>query len=93
MTENLIEIAREFQLIDPDLLKLARTDIEPRQAVQDLKQRYPSAFKQQIDVRGMSKAEYAAHRAQFLRDVSADRIRRLNERDAARIAAKHGART
>lgn len=44
MPDSLIEELRRYGSKDPDLAKLARTDIPAFEAIRELRQRYPAAF-------------------------------------------------
>ena len=60
MTDTLSEAATAAGLLDPDLLKLARTDVPPREAMAELQGKFPGAFKPQKQARVMSPAEFKA---------------------------------
>ena len=70
--DTLSEAATAAGLIDPDLLKLARTDVAPQWAIEDLKRQFPGAFKLPFDARTATQAECDA----WLRDQQQQEHRR-----------------
>lgn len=82
MTETLSDAGRAAGLTDPDLLKLARTDIVPAEAIKVLRERFPKAFPQ-FNARTASKAEVAAEWAKLKQE---DIRRAYAARDAADLA-------
>lgn len=76
MTDNaaLMAAAETAGLLEPDVLKIAREDLPPADAVADLKRRYPAAFKPDAapprwpdkQFRDMSKTEQAEAEREML---------------------------
>ena len=81
-------------LHDPDLLKLAKFDLSPAEAVDDLRRRYPGAFQAwnrpiapptAQDVRGMSRQDARAEINRYLADVRRYQMQTASRDETARM--------
>ncbi len=75
MPNTLSEAATTAGLTDPDLLKLARTDVSPREAVAELQSKFPGAFRLRHATRDMTRAEFRAG----LREITSAEAGRQNK--------------
>lgn len=87
MTETLIEIASEFGAHSPDVVLHARTDVPPRQAMEELRRQFPASFKAPFDARTASRAEIDAKMDEIRR---AER-QRVDDHATAQILARYAA--
>ncbi len=92
MAATLIKAAAAAGAIDPDIVKAARTDIPPAEAIEELRRQFPAAFRPVFDARTASKAEVDAR----WREMQQAEGRRRYDRDVAtsldRLTAKYGAK-
>ena len=94
--EALRATAETAGLVDPDLLKLVRPGIHAHAAVEDLRSRFPGAFRSLMpranDVRDMSAKDAQAEIKRYLADVARyeaiERERRMTERTMERAREK-----
>ena len=88
MPDTLSEAANAAGLLDPDLLKLARTDVPPREAMAELQGKFPDAFKPQKHARDMTPAEFKAGMREINTAELARNNRAMDETAMARFARK-----
>lgn len=92
MTDTtLMATAQRHGLLDLDLLKLVNPELgTPLTQVQDLRRRFPGAFR--TAVRDMSHNDYAKAKEDLLADASRRQLQQQQERAAARAMGRGGAR-
>ena len=60
---TLTEAGKAAGLRDDDLLKIAKTNLAPAEAIADLQRRFPDAFEPTFDARTASREDYAREKA------------------------------
>ena len=88
MPATLSEAATAAGLLDPDLLKLARTDVPPGEAMAELQGKFPGAFKPQKHARDMTQAEFRAGMRAMNAAEFARNNRAMDDTALARFARK-----
>ena len=66
MTDTLASVAAELGAVDPEIIRMARTDLVPRQAIEALRRTYPRAFAPAFDARTASREEYQQRKDELL---------------------------
>ena len=92
MADTLIEAAAAAGAISPDIVKVARTDIPPAAAIEELRRQFPDAFKPVFNARTATQAEVDARWREMQQADSKRRYDRDVAASLAVITAKYGAK-
>ena len=76
-------------LRDADLLKIAKPDLAPADAVADLQRRFPGAFEPTFDARTASKEERVTWLARYRAEQVTKDYQTTNDAAFARAEARH----
>ena len=77
MADTLIELFKAAGAKSPDLWKIARTDIPPKEALAELQRSYPNAFAPAIDARKLSGKDYEKYKNEMLEEGRQNTLRRI----------------
>ena len=91
--KELQDAARTAGLRDADLLKIAKPDLAPADAVADLQRRFPGAFEPTFDARTASKEERVTWLARYRAEQITKDYQATNDVAFARAEARHAGKT
>lgn len=90
MSQDIESAARKAGLTDMDLLRVARPGLSPEQAVDDLRGRYPSAFK--ATVRDLPEADYRQAKQSLIQETWRSFQQKQDDAWLKAAEAKYGVR-